>query len=231
MPLECGALAAASRRTPKILVAFLVLFAISAYALNGRPDEALDVLERVAKMGFDYPAAKDENLLSLRGSTRFPAVIERFAENAQTTGNPVLAFTLEESGLIPEGLAWDPLQMATCSSATAPRRSPPPCPRRRLAPRRRRPLFSKPAYADRCAKRHESESHRPHDLSGDGHSITEVTTMAANSPLMSDLTLSVLHDGWFFFNANGQWDLFDDSLQPKKDAHFENLRALKIRVK
>jgi hypothetical protein len=69
------------------------------------------------------------------------------------------------------------------------------------------------------------------DLSGDGHSITEVTTLAANSPLMSDLTLGVLHDEWLFFNANGQWDLFDDSLQPKKDAHFENLRVLKIRVK
>ncbi|HEY8181865.1 MAG TPA: hypothetical protein VII32_06465 [Thermoanaerobaculia bacterium] len=50
------------------------------------------------------------------------------------------------------------------------------------------------------------------DLSSDGHRITEVTTLAANSPLMS-------------------WDLFDDSLQPNKDAHFENLRVLKIRVK
>ena len=69
------------------------------------------------------------------------------------------------------------------------------------------------------------------ELSDDGHRITDVAAVAANSPLMSDLTLGVLHDGWFFFNANGQWDLFDDGLQPNKDAHFENLRVLKIRVK
>ena len=79
----------------------------TAYALNGQTSEALDVLERVARMGFDYPAAKDENLLSLRDSPRFAAIVERFAENKQPTGSPVLAFTLKESGLIPEGLAYD----------------------------------------------------------------------------------------------------------------------------
>ena len=79
-----------------------------AYALNGRTNEALDVLDRLAKMGFDYPAAKDEMFSSLRESPRFAAIVERFAANTQPTGNPVLAFTLDQSGLIPEGLAWDP---------------------------------------------------------------------------------------------------------------------------
>jgi DNA-binding SARP family transcriptional activator len=45
----------------------------TAYALNGRTDEALDVLERVARMGFAYPAAKDENLSSHRMRSR-PAI-------------------------------------------------------------------------------------------------------------------------------------------------------------
>src|SRR6476659_1353512 len=34
----------------------------AAYALNGRADDALDVLDRVARMGFNYPAAPDDNL-------------------------------------------------------------------------------------------------------------------------------------------------------------------------
>jgi hypothetical protein len=224
----------------------------TAYALNGRTDEALDVLERVARMGFVYPAAKDENLSSLRESPRFAAIVERFASNTQPTGNPVLAFTLEQSGLIPEGLAWDPASqrhfvssvrrrliyaidrrghaslfasklafgafgmkvdgqrhvlwvaageipankaavlkldlktgrtLATYQPsdsdkhlfgdlAVAPngdvfvsdraRSPPPPGRRQRLAPRHRRPLSSQPAYADRRAEGHESESHRPH---------------------------------------------------------------------
>jgi hypothetical protein len=424
-PFECGALAAASRRTPKILVALLVVvFAIcavgdevsdsrklqqeaiaafkakdfpvflekihaaaalrpqhpsmqyqlaTAYALNGRTDEALDVLERVARMGFDYPAAKDENLSSLRESLRFAAIVDRFASNALPTGNPVPAFTLEQSGLIPEGLAWDPGSQRHFVSSV----------RRRsiyaIDKRGHASLFaSKLAFAafgmkvdgqrhvlwvaageippnkaavlkldlktGRTLASYEPSDKEKHlfgdltlaangnvfvsdsgspvifkiadgqlsefvrgpfanlqglalsddgavlyaadytkgifeidtqtrdlhplpvpadasllgvdgiyllnrrtligvqngtnpnrivrmDLSSDGHRITEVTTLAANSPLMSDLTLGVLHDGWLFFNANGQWDLFDDSLQPNKDAHFENLRVLKIRVK
>src|SRR5438105_3304842 len=79
----------------------------AADPLNGRTDEALDVLERVARMGFDYPAAKDDNLASLRESPRFAAIVERFAANMQPTGTPTVAFTLLHSGVIPEGLAWD----------------------------------------------------------------------------------------------------------------------------
>ena len=345
----------------------------TAYALNGRTDEALDVLERVARMGFNYPAAKDENLTALRESPRFAAILERFASNAQPTGNPVLAFTLEQSGVIPEGLAWDPGSQRHFVSSVR-RRSIYAIDRRghatlfagglplgafgmKVDPQRHllwvaageippgkaavlkldlktgRTLAS---YAPSDKEKHlfgdltlavngdvfVSDSASPiifriadgqlsefvrgpfvnlqglalsagdsvlyaadytkgifeidtqtrdlhplpvpadasllgvdgiyllnrrtligvqngtnpnrivrMDLSSYGHRITEVTTLAANSPLMSDLTLGVLHDGWLFFNGNGQWDLFDDSLQPSKDAHFENLRVLKFRVK
>jgi hypothetical protein len=365
----------------------------TAYAVNGRMDEALDVLERVARMGFNYPAAKDENLSSLREAQRFAAIVERFASNAQPTGNPVLAFTLEQSGLIPEGLAWDPESQrhfvssvrrrsiyaidrrgrATLFANASPERSEGPPAQARsgsfafgsglgafgmkvdgqrhvlwvaageIPPNKAAVLkldlktgLTLSSYEPSDKEKHlfgdltlaangdvfVSDSGSPvifkiadgqlsefvrgpfanlqglalsddgsvlyaadytkgifeidvqtrdlhalpvpadasllgvdgiyllnrrtligvqngtnpnrivrMDLSSDGHRITEVTTLAANSPLMSDLTLGVLHDGWLFFNANGQWDLFDDSLQPKKDAHFESLRVLKIRVK
>ena len=345
----------------------------TAYALNGRAGEALDVLERVARMGFDYPAAKDENLASLRESPRFAAIVERFAENTQPTGTPALAFTLEQSGMIPEGLAYDAASQRHFVSSVR-RHSIYAIDRRGHATLFAHDLALSPfgmkvdpqrhavwvgageippnkaavfkldlktgrtlaTYAPSDSEKHlfgdlmvaangdvfVSDSSSPviyriadgkltefvrgpfsnlqglaltddgsilyaadytkgifeidkqtrdlhplpvpadasllgvdglyllnrrtligvqngtnpnrivrMDLSDDGHRITEVSTLAANSPLMSDLTLGVLHDGWLFFNANGQWDLFDDSLQPKKDAHFENLRVLKIRVK
>ena len=78
-----------------------------ALTLNGRGDDALDVLERVAAMGFVYRAAEDEDLASLRGAPRFTAIAGRFAENAKPAGAATLAFTIPEKGLIPEGLAYD----------------------------------------------------------------------------------------------------------------------------
>jgi hypothetical protein len=345
----------------------------TAYALNGRTNEALDVLDRVARMGFDYPAAKDEMFSSLRESPRFAAIVERFAANTQPTGNPVLAFTLDQSGLIPEGLAWDPGSRRHFVSSVR-RRSIFAIDRRghaslfaselplgafgmkvdsqrhvlwvamaalppgkaavvkldlqtgrtlasyqpsdgekhlfgdltlasngdvfvsdsaspiifRIAggqlseflrgpfvslqgltlsddgsvlyaadytkglfeiDMQTRDLHALPVPADasllgvdgiyllnRRTLIGVQNGTNPNrivrmDLSSDGHRITDVTTLAANSRLMSDLTLGVLHDGRFFFNANGQWDLFDDSGQPNKDAHFENLRVLEIKVK
>jgi hypothetical protein len=344
-----------------------------AYAFNGRSDAALDTLEGVAKMGFDYPAAKDENLAALRASPRFPAIVERFATNARPIGSPLLAFTLDQSGLIPEGLAWDPRSQRHFVSSVR-RRSIYAVDRRGRAtlfaselplgafgikvdwrrhvlwvataslPPNRAAVLQLDLQTGRTLASYQPADNEKHlfgdltiapngdvfvsdsaspivfriadgklteflrgpfvslqglalspdgsvlfaadytkglfeidvhtgdlrslpvpadvsllgvdgiylldrrtligvqngtnpnrviriDLSSDGHSVAGVQTLAANSPLMSDLTLGVLHDGWFFFNANGQWDLFDDDGKPKKDARFENLRVLKIRLK
>lgn len=78
-----------------------------AYALNGRPDDALATLERVAAMGMSYDAVKDEDLASLRGTPRFDAVAARLAKNGAPFGSIETAFTIPEKGLIAEGMAWD----------------------------------------------------------------------------------------------------------------------------
>jgi hypothetical protein len=48
------------------------------------------------------------------------------------------------------------------------------------------------------------------DLAPGGLSVAGVRTLLANSPLMADPTLGVIAGNRFFFNANGQWDLFGE---------------------
>lgn len=78
-----------------------------ALALNGRREDALDVLERVASMGMVYDAAKDDDLAPLREDARFRAIVASFERNAKPIGTATTAFTIPEKGLIPEGLAYD----------------------------------------------------------------------------------------------------------------------------
>jgi hypothetical protein len=47
-------------------------------------------------------------------------------------------------------------------------------------------------------------------LSADGLSVAGMETLAANSPGMGDPTLGVIASGRFYFNANAQWELFED---------------------
>lgn len=77
------------------------------YALNGRADDALATLDRVADIGMSYDVAKDDDLTSLRGDTRFTALVARLAKNGESFGSIETAFTIPEKGLIAEGMAWD----------------------------------------------------------------------------------------------------------------------------
>jgi hypothetical protein len=78
-----------------------------AQAMNGRNDDALATLERVAAMGMVYAPAKAKELEPLHASPRYAAVVERFARNAAPQGAPRPAFSIRRPGLIAEGLAYD----------------------------------------------------------------------------------------------------------------------------
>jgi len=78
-----------------------------AYALNGKPDEALASLARLAEMRLVMPAARDENFGALRESTKFREIIAAFERNKANVGEATEAFTITEKGLITEGLAYD----------------------------------------------------------------------------------------------------------------------------
>jgi len=46
----------------------------SAYAVNGQTDAALDMLERLAKMGLYFPAEKDDDFKAMLSSERFKSI-------------------------------------------------------------------------------------------------------------------------------------------------------------
>jgi hypothetical protein len=78
-----------------------------AQALNGRQDDALATLERVAAMGMVYAPDKAKELEPLRASPRYAAILQQFARNAAPQGSPQKAFGIERPGLIAEGMAYD----------------------------------------------------------------------------------------------------------------------------
>lgn len=80
----------------------------AAYALNGRGEESIDWLGRLARMGLAYAAEKDEDFASLRDSREFANVLALLRKNLSPVGNASQAFTLHEKGLVPESVAYDP---------------------------------------------------------------------------------------------------------------------------
>jgi DNA-binding beta-propeller fold protein YncE len=84
----------------------------AAYALNGRKDEALQWLGRVARMGLVYAAEKDDDFASLKDSREFADVVALFQKNRSQVGAAAHAFTVHEKGLVPESVAYDPASKA-----------------------------------------------------------------------------------------------------------------------
>ena len=80
----------------------------AAYALNGRREESLQWLGRLARMGLAYDAEKDEDFASLRDSPEFANVLALLRKNRSPLGEASQAFTLREKGLVPESVAYDP---------------------------------------------------------------------------------------------------------------------------
>lgn len=84
-----------------------VLFNLAgALARNGRKDEALFALERLASMGVVMPVKDDDDLAALRDTPRFVAVVERLAKNAAPFGSAKHAATIDAKGTLPEGVAF-----------------------------------------------------------------------------------------------------------------------------
>lgn len=79
----------------------------AALALNGRSDESLDVLERVAAMGVVFEPIKDDDFASIRETRRFSRIVEAFTRNAGPTRTTSRAFTIDDRGIISEGIAYD----------------------------------------------------------------------------------------------------------------------------
>lgn len=86
-----------------------ILYNLSgAYALNNKPVQSVDTLEKVAAMGLDYPAEKDTDFDSIKVSAAFTRILMQFAENRKPLASGQPAFTVKQKGLIAESIAYDP---------------------------------------------------------------------------------------------------------------------------
>lgn len=78
-----------------------------AYALNGKTDEALAVLEQLAKMDLFFAVEKDDDFKSLLDLPRFKTIQNEFALNQKAVNRSEKAFTIPNKDLITEGIAYD----------------------------------------------------------------------------------------------------------------------------
>ena len=58
-------------------------------------------------MGMIYEPAKDDDFASIKESPRFARVVEAFQRNADPTTKTKREFTIDDRGIIPEGIAYD----------------------------------------------------------------------------------------------------------------------------
>lgn len=58
----------------------------AAYSLNGQGGEALKWLARLADMGLVFPAAADDDFVSIRNSDQFKAILQRVERNKARVG-------------------------------------------------------------------------------------------------------------------------------------------------
>ena len=77
-----------------------------AQAANGRAEQAVATLGRLAALGVHSPVDKSPAFAGLRERADFKAVVQRLAKNLDPVGAGEIAFTLPGmTGLI-EGMAW-----------------------------------------------------------------------------------------------------------------------------
>jgi sugar lactone lactonase YvrE len=86
-----------------------ILYNLAAASVHlGDTAAALSGLRNLAQAGLIYEFASDAAFTSLRGTPDFAAIIERVNQNKQPISHSTPAFTLPESDLIPEDIAYNP---------------------------------------------------------------------------------------------------------------------------
>lgn len=79
-----------------------------AYNLNGKTNEAIASLNKLAEMKLYFQIDKDDSFTSLKSNSEFQNVVKKFADNSKPTNHAQTAFTINEKGLVTESLVYDP---------------------------------------------------------------------------------------------------------------------------
>jgi hypothetical protein len=85
----------------------MMLRLAGAHAVNGQPDKALPLLERIAAMGLVFNLAADPDFAGLKDTPRFLAITAAMSANRQPLIKSIPAFELPEKDFLAEGLAHD----------------------------------------------------------------------------------------------------------------------------
>jgi hypothetical protein len=78
-----------------------------AYARTGRKEDALRLLRGLVAARVDYGMADDPDLEALRGEAEFTALLASLEQSLAPIANSTHEFTIEQLGLLPEGIAID----------------------------------------------------------------------------------------------------------------------------
>lgn len=78
-----------------------------AYTLNGKTNEAIASLNKLAAMKLVYSIEKDDDFAPLKSNADFQNLLKKFEANAQPTNNAQTAFEVKEKGLVTESVAYD----------------------------------------------------------------------------------------------------------------------------
>jgi hypothetical protein len=79
------------------------------HALLGNDEEAIQWLNRAINMGFGYEVGNDEDYTDLRETPEFKTILQKIEEKRKPTENCEKAYSIEEKDLMPEGIAYDPV--------------------------------------------------------------------------------------------------------------------------
>jgi sugar lactone lactonase YvrE len=83
-----------------------------SYAVNGKTSEATKALNRLVDMGLLYNIETEKDFDGLRKEKSFQALMEKLKAKNKPINNSTVAFTIAEKDLIPEGIAYDPVENA-----------------------------------------------------------------------------------------------------------------------
>ncbi|MEW6732855.1 MAG: hypothetical protein AB1489_16135 [Acidobacteriota bacterium] len=84
----------------------LLEFLAKAYALNGKPEKAFEVLRAIAKFGA-IANLEHSDFSVLKDNPALPAIQAAFEKNRTVINKSTTGFTLSEKDLVPEGVAFD----------------------------------------------------------------------------------------------------------------------------
>lgn len=81
-----------------------------AYALNGNKEAAVKLLERAVNVGWDIDLEETNDFDSLKHLEKFKDILRKKEKISIVVNNSKIAFKIPEKDLMPEGIAYDPVE-------------------------------------------------------------------------------------------------------------------------